>query len=104
MKMYKCTECGHIFEEGEQATFEESRGEHFGCPAYEQMSGCPICKEPYEEIEPCKICGSYEHDADEEYCDQCKIDVRKRFETFVLNAFTVEERELLNELYDGERI
>ena len=102
--MYRCIECGHLFEEGEQARWRESRGEFWGTPCSEEMSGCPICKSPYEEIKPCRVCGSYEHDADEEYCERCKIDVRKRFETFVLNAFTVEERELLNELYDGEPI
>ena len=102
--MYRCNECGHLFEEGEQARWSESRGEFWGTPCSEEMSGCPLCKGDYEEIKPCKICGSYEHDADEEYCERCKIDVRKRFETFVLNAFTVEERKLLNELYDGEWI
>lgn len=104
MKMYRCNECGHLFEEGEQATWREDRGEFWGSPCSENMSGCPLCKGDYEEIKPCKICGSYDHDYDEDYCNACKKDVQKRFSTFIAEEFTEEERELLNELYDGEKI
>lgn len=101
---YKCEECGHVFEEGEQANWREDRGELWGSPCSEEMSGCPLCKGAYEIINPCKICGSYDHDFDEDYCNQCKKDVQKRFADFIKKEFTEEERELLNELYDGERI
>ena len=100
MKMYKCEECGNLFEEGEQVEWVETHG--LDSPPYERWSGCPICKGGYAEIKPCKICGSYNHDFDEDYCEQCKKDVRKRFSTFIEEEFTKEERELLNELYDGE--
>ena len=103
--MYKCVECGNLFEEGEQVTWEEDRGEFWGSPCIERMSGCPICGGDYEEAKPCKICGGYEGiDECEEYCNECKADVLKRFQTFVNSEFTKEERELLNELYDGENI
>lgn len=39
--MYKCNDCGHIFEELE--TWNEARGEFWGVMAYEQMTGCPRC-------------------------------------------------------------
>ena len=100
MKMYKCQECGHLFEEGEQAEWTEMHGFSYGNG--EEWQGCPICKGGYEEIKPCKICGSYDHDYDEEYCNTCKKDVQKRFSAFIEEEFTEEERELLNELYDGE--
>lgn len=100
--MYRCNECGHLFEEGEQAEWTEMHGFSYGNG--ENWSGCPICKGSYEEIKPCKICGSYNHDYDEDYCDQCKKDVKRKFETFIEKEFTKEERELLNELYDGEEI
>ena len=45
---YKCLSCGHVFEEGEQACWTESRGEYWGSPCYETMSGCPVCKEEYD--------------------------------------------------------
>ena len=100
MIMFKCLECGNLFEEGEQAEWVEMHGFNYGNG--EKWSGCPICKGDYEEIKPCKICGSYDHDYDEEYCNACKKDVQKRFSAFIEKEFTKEERELLNELYDGE--
>ena len=65
--MLKCKECGHLFEDGEQARWTEAHGEVWEC--------CPICKGSFEEIEPCKICGSYDHSVDDDYCDDCKKDV-----------------------------
>ena len=94
--MFKCIECGHIFEDGEQARWTETHGEVWEC--------CPICKGAYEEIEPCKICGTYDHECQEEYCEDCKKDVKNRFMAFIEKEFSKEERELLNELYDGEKI
>lgn len=103
--MYKCLGCGHLFEEGEQKTYRECVGEYFGTPAYEEYSGCPICEEAYEEIEPCKICGGYEtKEVFEDVCEICKGEVLKRFRDLVENNFTSEERELLNELLDGDEI
>lgn len=103
MTMYRCLECGNLFEEGEQARWSESRGEFWGAPCSEEMSGCPLCKGDYEEIKPCKICGGYENlESGEKYCENCKIEVEKRFET-LLEEFSEEEREILNELYDAGR-
>lgn len=102
--MYRCKSCGHLFEEGEEKVYSEKIGEFGGAPAYQSYSACPICGENYEKVNPCEICGSCNHDADEKYCDECKKEVKTRFSRFVENNFTKEERELLNELYDGERI
>ena len=70
---YKCLECGHIFEEGEQATWSESRGEFWGFPCSEEVDGCPLCKGDYEETTPCKICGSehLEEDLNGGVCNEC---------------------------------
>lgn len=102
--MYKCNDCGHLFEDGEEAVWTENRGEFWGFPSYETIIGCPICKGSYSEIEPCRICGGYNHNAGDCYCNDCKKDVKTRFENFVNKEFTEEERELLNELYEGEWI
>ena len=104
MEMYRCEQCGHLFEEGEQAKWQEDRGEFWGAPCTETVTGCPICKGDYVDIEPCKICGSYNHDYKEEFCDECKKNVKQVFQNFVNKVFTAEERELLNELYEGEYI
>lgn len=53
---FKCLECGHIFEDGEQARWEEHHPYGMGYAA-ESFSGCPVCKGSYEETKQCKICG-----------------------------------------------
>lgn len=72
---YKCLECGHIFEEGEKARWEEDRGEFWGTPCSETVDGCPVCKGDYEEIHKCKICDENWGNPDEYYgndiCDEC---------------------------------
>ena len=55
--MYKCLECGNIFDEGEQKTYKEDCGEYWGSPCTIEFSGCPICSGSYEETKSCKICG-----------------------------------------------
>ena len=74
--MYKCTECGHLFEEGEQAVWYENQGECHGVTAMERFSGCPVCKGDYEEVHQCKKCGEWKYD-DELYdgwCEKCLRD------------------------------
>lgn len=43
MRKYKCYDCEAVFEEDEIATWQESRGEFWGSPCYETMTGCPFC-------------------------------------------------------------
>ena len=102
--MYRCEDCGNLFEEGEQAIWTEDFGECHGYPTRVEMSGCPLCQGSYEEAKECKICGSYVSEGDSQYCNECQEDVRKRFLTFINSEFIPEERELLNYLYDGEEI
>lgn len=70
--MYKCENCGHLFEGGEQAVWEERHG--LDTPPYEQWSGCPICKGGYEEVRQCQECDEW-HTEDEIYgdkwCEKC---------------------------------
>ena len=69
--MYRCENCGHLFEEGEQAVWEERHGFDHG--PYEEWSGCPICKGDYEEVHRCKECDEW-HTEDELYdgwCEKC---------------------------------
>lgn len=101
--MYRCEACGHLFEEGEEYRWTETHGFNDGLG--EQFSGCPVCKETgYYEVKPCKNCASYNHHEDEKFCDECKKEIVKRFSEFVNNNFTADEREYLNEAYDGEWI
>ena len=69
--MYRCENCGHLFEEGEQAVWEEKHG--LDTPPYEQWSGCPICKGGYEEVHQCKECGDWhtENELYDGWCEKC---------------------------------
>ena len=102
MLKLRCTVCGKLFDENEKKLYTDRHG--FESPPYETYYGCPCCGGAFDEIEPCKICGSYYHDEEEEYCDECKRTVKKRFSDFMDKSFSKEERQLLNELYDGEKI
>ena len=69
--MYRCENCGNLFEDGEQAVWEERH--ELDSPPYEKFSGCPICKSDYEEVHQCKECGEW-HTEDELYdgwCEKC---------------------------------
>ena len=81
---FKCLECGHIFEDGEQATWREYMGECHGSPAYDEFCGCPLCKGDFEETKQCKICGG-EFLEDELnggcVCDECIEEYSKDFDT-----------------------
>ena len=71
--MYRCENCGNLFEEGEQAVWYENQGECHGVTAMERFSGCPVCKGDYEEVHQCKECGDW-HTEDELYdgwCEKC---------------------------------
>ena len=70
---YKCVECEHVFEEGQQDRWSESRGEFWGVSCSETVSGCPVCHGAYEKAEVCKICGSahFEEFIHGGVCDEC---------------------------------
>ena len=71
--MFKCCECGHLFEEGEQAVWYENQGECHGVTAMERFSGCPLCHGDYEEVHQCKKCGDWHTDYElyEGWCEKC---------------------------------
>ena len=71
--MYRCVNCGNLFEEGEQAVWYENQGECHGVTAMERFSGCPVCKGDYEEVHQCKKCGSWHSDDElyEGWCEKC---------------------------------
>jgi len=41
--MLKCEDCGSIFDDDELATWREDRGEFWGQPCFETVTGCPHC-------------------------------------------------------------
>ena len=75
--MYKCEDCNHTFEDGEQLTRTEPHGE--------QITGCPLCGGNFKEAKQCKICETYDIEDDEEICKSCKNDLKKNIIKIFLN-------------------
>lgn len=93
--VYKCDECGHIFEDGEEKRWVEPHGE--------EMKGCPICGGTYSEGKECELCGRCITDG--VFCDDCKEYLIKKFQEIMCNNFTDEQRKFINELLEeGEEI
>lgn len=71
--MYRCIECGRIFEEGEEAVWYEDRGEYWGIPCRERVTGCPSCRGDYEEVFQCEECGEwfFEDELEDGLCEDC---------------------------------
>lgn len=58
--MYKCLDCGQVFDEPKQ--YSEDRtpdGVFEGGSFIEHYTGCPVCSGAYEEAKQCEICGEY---------------------------------------------
>lgn len=104
MKMYRCESCGHLFEEGEEKKEFSYLGDYGSKKIYEHSYSCPVCGGDYEEVVKCTKCGSYNAEAGEKLCDDCKKQSVERFEKFVDENFTDEEREYINKVYEGEWI
>ena len=74
--MLVCLECGHVFDEDDAAVWKEDRGEYWGAPCFETISGCPRCKGAYTETHRCHCCGEWINgdyikiDGDR-YCENC---------------------------------
>ena len=106
--MYKCLECGHIFDYGEEKIIREDCGEFWGHIVYEDISVCPFCGGEYEETVRCVVCGS-EH-LEEELCgDVCEECInQKKFQWIYENrkdhTEKVEIVSLICHLFDEEKI
>ena len=100
--MYRCLECGALFDEYEKAEWYETHG--LDTPPYERMTGCPKCKGSYEEAKSCKLCGSYDLENDDKYCQECKNDVQERFVKILHLEFDKDEIELLNVVYEDKEM
>ena len=101
--MYKCLNCGHLFEEGEQIVSEGLMGECHGMKVYERYEMCPVCKSEYKEASCCSMCGEY-FIGEDDYCEDCKKSVVEKFRKILKNNFTMQEIELLDEIFDGESL
>lgn len=71
--MFKCLECGCVFEEGEQKVWLESVGEYAGEGVYRAESGCPECNGSFEKTVKCSCCGEefFGKDIESGFCKKC---------------------------------
>ena len=107
---YKCVECGHIFEEGEQIRWDEDRGEFWGSSCSETMSGCPRCGGFYEETKSCEICGSehLENELLNGVCEDCideyKNDANMCYKIGETDKDNIKLNSFLTAMFDVEEI
>lgn len=75
MSKFVCLECGNIF--SEPTRWKEDRGECFGFPSYEEISGCPNCSGGYTKAYQCNCCGEWitgdyiKVEDGNRYCENC---------------------------------
>lgn len=74
--MYKCKNCGHLFDDGEQKHVVEKHG--FSDGMYEEYDSCPVCgASDFEETKRCLSCGGEFLKGeliDDKFCYQCLIE------------------------------
>lgn len=88
--MYKCDRCGNVFSEG--VTWYE--------PAGWKNGGCPHCRsDDCFEVYPCEICGNCDDMLEgEDYCESCKKAVTNKLQSWMDEALTDKEKQLLRAL------
>jgi hypothetical protein len=102
---YKCLDCGHIFEEGEQQILIDRHGIDF--PPYEEHCACPSCGGDYEKAKQCEECGSVflEDDLTCGFCEECCEKIVKEYsfghidELYLINSNSKESVELNRFIY-----
>lgn len=94
MKKFICEKCGEVF--SECGTHEQSHPYGMGS-ATEYLPCCPNCEsEDFEEAVKCKICGEWHIEGEfDDVCDNCAKDIMKRFYDLVLENFDENERDVI---------
>ena len=96
--MFKCKDCGHLFEEGEQGVFRGGNG--WDEPEYREEF-CPVCKGEFEEAIICKCCDEwvFEEESTIGICEDCIKKYSQDFD-FCEKAFSeMKESVELNKVY-----
>lgn len=79
--LFKCYQCGHIFEDGEELEITETHNLDGGI--YEKYTVCPICKGFYSKAQECAVCGKLctDEELTEGVCEDCFDAYAKDFDT-----------------------
>jgi hypothetical protein len=91
--MYKCVGCGNIFEEGEQAVWEETHG--LDSPPYEKFCCCPSCGGEFEEAKHCVVCGGcfLEDELNDGICNECLYELEEEYRHDFNKCYEISENE-----------
>lgn len=76
--MYKCFDCGYVFEQPTTYTEDCTPGgvSEGGC-FVQKYDGCPACEGAFGSVEECDVCGEWEivsygnFDGDAFVCEEC---------------------------------
>lgn len=106
IEMYKCLDCGLLFNEGEEVAWYERHG--LDTPPYEKMCGCPKCMGAFEKTVQCSICleDHLEDELTSGICESCLAEAASDYDTFVeflsIDPFYPDGMSNLEEFWFGE--
>lgn len=90
--MFRCLSCHGVFDESEIVL---AKGE----------KSCPHCLDfDFEEAKQCEKCKAwfFEDELENGVCNDCTADLVGTFKKLLDANFTMNERKILNEIYDGK--
>lgn len=102
--MYKCSECGLVFDEPKR--FSENRapyGADMEPRFYETLYGCPSCGGNYDDAMLCARCDNEYISTESRYpfCEDCLQDLITVFCEVMANNFREDEYDAIYDLTDG---
>ena len=99
--MYKCDECGQLFDDPVDGLDQVYCGN--GIAEEVQFSACPYCGcESYTEQEECPCCGGWMPKG-YRICGECMDDLKYMFNKFIM-SLNEDARDQLDEWLDGHSI
>lgn len=95
--MYRCENCGALFEEPYE--YEEKDVGYHGFQ-------CPYCFDNYfDEVKECKLCGEYaSYLTIDGFCNACCGNTKRKFNLWLRSKFEDEELQILKEEFGIEPI
>jgi rubredoxin len=101
--MYKCLDCGHIFDEPKQYSEDRTPGGAFdGGSFIEHYTGCPFCGGSFTTAMKCQGCDEYiSIEDDYPFCTDCINNILSKFATIMQENFREDEYDvIINHLDD----
>lgn len=101
--MYRCTECGHLFDEPKHYFVDRN------CDHPEEMYSCPYCNDgdtAYDEVKLCPLCEenyvAIDSHGHVDFCDKCKENIRKKYAKLITDNFREDDYDYIYDFSDGK--